>query len=101
MINKAYIPPKYILNTYSIGGNMEIALNVTGDLEKVVNNYIKRGKATSKAEVVRMGLNKLIEDDFEDISDDFELEKYLKNVQSEKIKPKFRGPIKSLKELMK
>ncbi|MFH1306104.1 MAG: hypothetical protein ABIH83_00400 [Candidatus Micrarchaeota archaeon] len=32
-------------------------------MEKLVNNYIKKGRAASKAEVVRMGLNKLREEE--------------------------------------
>lgn len=87
---------------YSIGVIMEIALTVTGDLEKLIKDYIKRGRATSKAEVVRMGLNKLMDEiDFEDVSDDPELEKYLKDVESGKIDPKMSGPYKNSDELFK
>ncbi len=33
-----------------------VNVTLTGDLEKLVNDYIKSGRATSKTEVIRMGL---------------------------------------------
>ncbi|MFH0927719.1 MAG: hypothetical protein V1822_04020 [Candidatus Micrarchaeota archaeon] len=80
---------------------MEICLKLTGDLEKLVSDYIKKGRATSKAEVVRIGLNKLFEENYDDISDDPELENYLKDVKSGKLKPKMSGPFKNTDELFK
>ena len=41
---------------------MPVALTLEGRLEKVVELFMKEGYATSKAEVVRMGLMKLEED---------------------------------------
>jgi len=58
----------YALNTYQIHKNrvigmaMPVALTLEGRLEKVVELYMKEGYATSKAEVVRMGLMKLEEE---------------------------------------
>ncbi len=79
---------------------MDVCLKLTGELEALVNDYIKRGKAASKAEVVRMGLNKLAEKTkCEDISDDPELEKYLEKIQTGKLDPKYSGPYKNADEL--
>ena len=52
---------KYLSNTYKvvIGMAMPVALTLEGRLERVVELYMKEGYATSKAEVVRMGLMKL------------------------------------------
>lgn len=36
-----------------------VNVTLTGDLEKIVNDYIKSGRATSKTEVIRMGLQRL------------------------------------------
>jgi hypothetical protein len=58
----------YVLNTYQmhkkavIGMAMPVALTLEGRLEKLVELFMKEGYATSKAEVVRMGLMKLEED---------------------------------------
>ena len=41
---------------------MPVALTLEGRLEKVVELFMKEGYATSKAEVVRMGLMKLEEE---------------------------------------
>jgi len=54
---------KYLSNAYNvvIGMAMPVALTLEGRLEKVVELFMKEGYATSKAEVVRMGLMKLEE----------------------------------------
>ena len=78
--------------------------NLNGDLENFVNLLIIKGYATSRSEVIRMGLISLKEKNilgYEELSDDPELEQYLKDVKSGKIKTKFKGPIKNLKELTK
>ena len=80
---------------------MVLNVRLDGELENLINSYIHRGLAASKVEVIRMGLNKLREEDYEDISDDPELEKYLMDVQSGKIKPKFVGKNKDLDKLLK
>ena len=41
---------------------MPVALTLEGRLERIVQLYMKEGYATSKAEVVRMGLMKLEEE---------------------------------------
>lgn len=80
-----------------------VNIHLSGELEQDVLTYIKRGYATSKAEVVRMGLIKLLKSEpkFDDISDDPELEQYLLDVKSGKITPIYLKPIKSLDELIK
>jgi Arc/MetJ-type ribon-helix-helix transcriptional regulator len=79
---------------------MDVCLKLTGELDALVNDYIKRGKATSKAEVVRMGLNKLADEvKYEDISDDPELVKYLRDLQTGKIDPKYSKAYKNADEL--
>ena len=80
-----------------------VNIHLTGELEKEVMDYMRRGYATSKAEVVRMGLISLLKNErkYEDVSDDPELEKYLKDLKSGKIKPKYKGPYKTSGELFK
>ncbi|HIH30468.1 TPA: hypothetical protein HA243_03645 [Candidatus Micrarchaeota archaeon] len=79
-----------------------VNFDLGGALEKYVLKRIRMGYATSKAEVIRSALvRSMQQDDFEDISDDPELEKWLMDVKSGKIKPKFLGPVKDLKHLMK
>lgn len=78
-----------------------VNVKLTGELEKFVESFIRAGYATSKTEVIRMGLIKLKEQVYEDVSDDPELEQYLLDVKSGKIKPKYHGPYKDLKHLMK
>ena len=55
------IPIKYTL-TRVIGMAMAVALTLEGRLERVVEMLMKEGYATSKAEVVRMGLMRLEEE---------------------------------------
>lgn len=76
-----------------------INLKLTGALERKLHRFIKHGYATSKAEVLRMGLRELPE--YEDISDDPELEQYLLDVKSGKIKPKIVGTGSDLRKLLK
>jgi|GEM_PF-1973683 len=78
-----------------------VNVRLTGELERFVENFIGAGYATSKTEVIRMGLIKLKEQDYEDISDDPELEQYLLGIKSGKIKPKFLNPVKNAKDLLK
>lgn len=81
--------------------SMAVNLVLTGELEQLVRQRIKSGYATSKAEVVRMGLTKLKKDDqFEDISDDPELYDYLIKRKKGLIKPKIVGGYKELKEIL-
>ena len=78
-----------------------VNVHLKGNLEYFIERYIKAGYAASKAEVIRMALVQLMEkQDFEDISDDKELEIYLKNVALRKTKPKMRGPVRSAEELL-
>ena len=73
-----------------------------GELEKKVQRYIKSGYATSKAEVIRVALTSLeVPVEFEDVSDDPELERYLLDVQSGKIKPEYLPRNYDLRKLMK
>ena len=67
-----------------------VNVRLTGELERFVENFISAGYAASKTEVIRMGLIRLKEQDFEDISDDPELERYLLDLKAGKIKPKYR-----------
>lgn len=78
-----------------------VNVKLTGELERFVETFIRSGYATSKTEVIRMGLIKLKEREYEDVSDDPELEQYLRDVKSGKIKPKYLGPYKDLKHLLK
>jgi len=78
-----------------------INLRLTGELERFVSDFIRSGYAASKTEVLRMGLIKLKEGEYEDISDDAELEQYLIDVKRGAIKPKYSGPHRNLKHLMK
>lgn len=78
-----------------------VSIILDGQLEKFVNHYIKDGYATSKTEVLRMGLIKLKkEEEFEDISDDPELYDYLLKRKKGLIKPKIVGGYKELKEIL-
>jgi Arc/MetJ-type ribon-helix-helix transcriptional regulator len=83
---------------------MATAVNIVlgGKLEQFVNRYIREGYATSKTEVLRLGLIKLKQEEekYEDISDDPELLDYLRKVQSGEIKPKIVGGYKDLKKLL-
>jgi Arc/MetJ-type ribon-helix-helix transcriptional regulator len=78
-----------------------VNVKLTGELESFVDAYIRSGYATSKTEVIRMGLIKLKEQEHEDISDDPELEKYLMDIKSGKIKPKMYGPVKRAADILK
>ena len=78
-----------------------VNVHLSGDLEMFVEKYIKRGMASTKAEVIRQGLIRLKkEESFEDISDDPELAEYLRGIKSGK-KPKLLGPVKNLGQLIK
>jgi len=78
-----------------------VNVRLTGELERFVENFIRAGYAASKTEVIRMGLIRLKEQEFEDVSDDQELEQYLLDVKSGKIKPKFLKPVSRAKDLLK
>ena len=55
------IPIKYMFKAV-IGMGMPVALTLEGRLEQIVKTCMREGYATSKAEVVRMGLMKLEEE---------------------------------------
>lgn len=78
-----------------------VNVRLTGELERFVENFMRAGYAASKTEVIRMGLMKLKEQEFEDISDDPELERYLLDLKSGKIKPKMYGPVKRAADILK
>ena len=79
-----------------------VNFDLGGALEKYVLKRIRMGYATSKAEVIRSALTRSMQqDEYEDVSDDPELEKWLMDVKSGKIKPKFLGPVSSAKDLLK
>ncbi len=78
-----------------------VNVRLTGELERFVESFMKAGYAASKTEVIRMALLKLKEQEFEDISDDPELEQYLLDVKSGKIKPKFLKPVSNARDLLK
>jgi Arc/MetJ-type ribon-helix-helix transcriptional regulator len=81
-------------------GMTTLNFRLTGELEKKVQRYIKAGYATSKVEVIRAALSRLEEPvQYEDISDDPELEQYLLGVKSGRIKEKFSGPNPDLRKL--
>ena len=62
---------------------------------------MRAGYATSKAEVIRTALAHLNEPQrYEDLTDDPELENYLKDVQKGKVKPKFVGTDSDIKKLL-
>ncbi|VVB66397.1 Uncharacterised protein [Candidatus Gugararchaeum adminiculabundum] len=78
-----------------------VNLHLKGKLEKLVNRYVSSGYAASKAEVLRMGLRKLADsNDFEDVSDDPELQKLLLGIKTGKIKPRFKGPVSSVDQMV-
>ena len=78
-----------------------VNLRLSGELEHFVERLIRAGYATSKAEVLRMGLIGLKEkQQFEDISDDPALEKYLKDVKAGKVRTKIVGKNADLKRLL-
>ena len=78
-----------------------VNVKLTGELERFVETFIRSGYATSKTEVIRMGLIKLKDQGYEDVSDDSELEHYLLDVKSGKIKPKMHGPVKRAADILK
>ena len=78
---------------------MNVNMVLSGDLERLVQDFIQKGYATSKAEVVRMGLLQLLQKrDFEDISDDPELFNYLLAVKEGRIRQKITGTLADLKK---
>jgi len=77
-----------------------VNFDLRGDLENKVKRYIKKGYASSKAEVMRIALSNLREPGTEDISDDPELMEYLLAVKKGKIKPRFVGSNSDLKKLL-
>jgi len=78
-----------------------VNVRLTGELESFVEKFIKSGYATSKTEVIRMGLIRLKEQEFDDVSDDFELKQYLKEIKEGKVKPKFLKPVSNANDLLK
>ncbi len=81
-----------------------VNLRLTGDLERLVDSYLAHGYAASKAEVLRMGLLALKRenpDEFEDISDDPELEQELRAMNAGKLKPKMLGPVSNVRDILK
>jgi Arc/MetJ-type ribon-helix-helix transcriptional regulator len=45
---------------------ISVTLTLQGELEKLVETYLRKGYAASRAEVIRMGLNKLREKEAEE-----------------------------------
>ena len=81
---------------------MNVNMVLSGELEHLVRDFIQKGYATSKAEVLRMGLFQLMQkEEFEDISDDPELYAYLLAVKEGRIKQKITGNLTELKNEMK
>ena len=78
-----------------------VNVRLTGELENFVENFIRSGYATSKTEVIRMGLIKLKEQEFDDVSDDLELGQYLRGIRGGKVKPKFLKPVSNARDLLK
>ena len=81
-----------------------VNLRLTGDLEQLVDYYLAHGYAASKAEVLRMGLLALKKEnpvEYEDISDDPELEAELRAINSGKLKLKMLGPVKNVRDILK
>jgi len=78
-----------------------VNVHLSGDLETFVNGYINRGRAATKAEVIRQGILMLMSRQYEDISDDPEMEKMLLEEKSGKRKFKFLGKVSNAKDFLK
>ena len=78
-----------------------VNVRLTGELENFVEKFIRSGYATSKTEVIRMGLIRLKEQEFDDVSDDPELGQYLREIKEGRVKPKFLKPVSNARDLLK